>query len=55
VVEKLKGIYFNECQIFLSFFKNGSKEFDNLRLLDVTKASLDIVEIFIQGQGLNSL
>ncbi len=38
-----------------SFFQNGSKEFDNLRVLDLTKASPNIVEIFIQNQDLNNL
>jgi hypothetical protein len=55
VVENLEGISFKECEILPSFFQNGSKEFHNLRLLDLTKASPNIVENFIQGQDLNRL
>jgi hypothetical protein len=54
-LEILEGIYIKDYDIFPSFFQNGSKEFDNLRLFDLTKASLNIVEIFIQGQDLNNL
>jgi hypothetical protein len=39
----------------LSFFQNGSKEFHNLRLLNLAKASPNTVENFIQGQDLNNL
>jgi len=55
VVKDLEGISFKECEILPSFFQNGSKEFDKLRLLDLTKASPNIVENFIQGQDLNNL
>jgi len=57
VVKSFKGISFFECQVFpkmLSFFQNGSKEFHNLRLLHLAKASPNTVEIFIQGQDLNN-
>ncbi|KAH8953731.1 hypothetical protein BDL97_08G043000 [Sphagnum fallax] len=55
VVKDLEGISFKECEILPSFFQNGSKELDNLRLLDLTKASPTTVENFIQGQDLNNL
>ncbi|CAM6073947.1 unnamed protein product [Sphagnum tenellum] len=55
VMKDLEGISFKECEILPSFFQNGSKEFDNLRLLDLTKASPTTVENFIQGQDLNNL
>jgi hypothetical protein len=55
VVKDLEGIFFKECEILPSFFQNGSKEFDNLRLLDLTKVSPTTVENFIQGQDLNNL
>jgi energy-coupling factor transporter ATP-binding protein EcfA2 len=55
VVENLKGISFKKCEVLPSFFQNGSKEFHNLRLLDLTKASPNTVENFIQGQDLNNL
>jgi Leucine-rich repeat (LRR) protein len=55
VVKKLEGISFKECEVLPSFFQNGSKEFHNLRLLDLTKASPNTVENFIQSQDLNNL
>jgi hypothetical protein len=55
VVKDLEGISLKECENLPSFFQNGSKEFDNLRLLDLTKASPNIVENFIQSQDLNNL
>ncbi|CAK9869902.1 unnamed protein product [Sphagnum jensenii] len=55
VVKDLECISFEECEILPSFFQKGSKEFDKLRLLDLTKASPNIVENFIQGQDLNNL
>jgi len=54
-VENLEGISFKECEVLLPFFQNGSKEFHNLRLLDLTKAYVNTVENFIQGQDLNNL
>ncbi len=54
-MKDLEGISFKECEILPSFFQNGSKEFDNLRLLDLTKASPTTMENFIQGQDLNNL
>ncbi len=54
-MKDLEGISFKECEILPSFFQKGSKEFDNLRLLDLTKASPNTVENFIQGQDLNNL
>jgi len=54
-VKFLKGIFFKECEVLFSFFQNGSKEFHNLRLFDLTKASPNMVENFIQGQDLNNL
>jgi hypothetical protein len=48
-MKDLEGISFKECEILPSFFQKGSKEFDNLRLLDFTKASPNTVENFIQG------
>ncbi len=55
MVENLEGISFKECEVLPSFFQNGSKEFHNLRLLDLTRASPNMVENFIQGQDLNNL
>ncbi|CAK9266464.1 unnamed protein product, partial [Sphagnum jensenii] len=55
VVEDLEGISFKECENLPSFFRNRSKEFHNLKLLDLTKASPNTVENFIQGQDLNNL
>ncbi len=55
MVKNLEGISFKECEVLPSFFQNGSKEFDNLRLLDLTKAPPNIVENFIQGRNLNNL
>ncbi|KAH8968606.1 hypothetical protein BDL97_03G135500 [Sphagnum fallax] len=55
VVKNLKGISFKECEILPSFFQNGSNEFHNLRLLDLTKASPNMIENFIQSQDLNNL
>ncbi|CAK9194138.1 unnamed protein product, partial [Sphagnum troendelagicum] len=55
VVKNLEGISFKECEVLPSFFQNGSKEFHNLRLLDLTKASPNMVENFIQSQDLNNL
>ena len=54
-MKNLEGISFKECEVLPSFFQNGSKEFHNLRLLDLTKASPNIVENFIQGRDLNNL
>ncbi|KAH8967378.1 hypothetical protein BDL97_03G075400 [Sphagnum fallax] len=51
VVENLEGISFKECEVLPSFFQNGSKKFHNLRLLDLTRASPNIVENFIQGKN----
>ncbi len=55
MVKDLEGISFKECENLPSFFQNGLMEFDNLRLLDLTKASPNTVENFIQGQDLNNL
>ncbi len=54
-MKNLESISFQECEFLPSLFQNGSKEFDNLRLLDLTKASPNIVENFIEGQDLNKL
>ncbi len=54
-MKNLEGISCKECEVLPSFFQNGSKEFHNLRLLDLTRASPYIVENFIQGQDLNNL
>jgi Leucine-rich repeat (LRR) protein len=55
VVENLEGISLNECEVLPSFFQNASKDFHNLRLLYLTRASPNTVENFIQGQDLNNL
>jgi Leucine-rich repeat (LRR) protein len=55
VVKKLEGISFKECEVLPSFFQNGSKEFHNLRLLDLTKASPNTIENFMQSQDLKNL
>jgi hypothetical protein len=54
-VRNLKSISFKECEVLPLFFQNGSKEFYNLRLLHLVKASQNTVENFIQGQNLNNL
>ncbi|CAK9857087.1 unnamed protein product [Sphagnum jensenii] len=55
VMENLEGISLKKCEELPSLFQNGSKEFRNLRLLDLTKASPTMVENFIQSQNLNNL
>ncbi len=55
MVNILKGISLEKCEDLLSFFQNGSKEFHNLRLLNLTKASPTIVEIFVQSWNSNNL
>jgi hypothetical protein len=47
VVENVEGISLKKCEVLRSFFQNGSKEFGNLRLLDLTNASPNTVENFI--------
>jgi hypothetical protein len=54
-MENLEGISLKECEDLPSLFENGSKEFHNLRLLDLTKASATTVESFIQSRNLNNL
>jgi Leucine-rich repeat (LRR) protein len=54
-VKILEGISFKECEVLPSFFQNGSKGFHNLRLVDLTKASPNVVENFIQGQDLKNI
>jgi hypothetical protein len=55
VLKTLEGISFKECEVLPSFFQNSSKEFHNLRLFDLTKASPNMIENFIQSQDLNNL
>ncbi len=55
MVKDLEGISLKECEVLPSFFQSGSKEFHNLKLLDLTRASPNTVENFIQGQDLNNL
>jgi hypothetical protein len=52
---KFRMHFFFKCELLPSFFQNGSKEFDNLRLLDLTKASPNILKNFIQGQDFHNL
>jgi hypothetical protein len=47
MMENFKGISLNFFEDLPSLFQNGSKEFHNLRLLDLTKASPTTVENFI--------
>jgi hypothetical protein len=54
-VKDLEGISFLKCENLPSFFQNGSTEFHNLKLLDLTKASPNTVENFIKGQDLYNL
>ncbi|CAM6071626.1 unnamed protein product [Sphagnum tenellum] len=54
-MENLEGISLKKCEDLPSLFQNGSKEFHNLRLLDLTKASPNVVENFIQSRNLNNL
>ncbi len=53
--ENLEGISLKKCEDLPSLFQNGSKEFHNLRLLDLTKASPTTVENFIESRNLNNL
>jgi Leucine-rich repeat (LRR) protein len=55
VRENLEGISLKKCEDLPSLFQNGSKEFHNLRLLDLTKASQTTVENFIESRNLNNL
>jgi hypothetical protein len=55
MMENLEGISLKKCEDLPSLFQNGSKEFHNLRLLDLTKASPIMVENFIQSRNLNNL
>jgi hypothetical protein len=48
MMENLEGISLKKCENLPSLFQNGSKEFHNLRLLDLTEASPTMVETFIQ-------
>jgi hypothetical protein len=48
-MENLEGISLKKYEDLPSIFQNGSKEFHNLRLLDLTKASPTTVENFIQN------
>jgi len=54
-MENLEGISLKKCEDLPSLFQNGSKEFHNLRLLDLTEASPTTVENFIQSRNLNNL
>ncbi len=54
-MEIFKSISLKKCEDLPSLFQNGPKEFHNLRLFDLTKASPTIVENVIQGQYLNNL
>jgi hypothetical protein len=45
VVKILEGISFKECEVLPSLFQNGLKEFHNLRLVDLTKASPNVAKI----------
>jgi hypothetical protein len=46
-MENLEGVSLKFFEDLPSLFQNGLKEFHNLRLLDLTKASPTMVEIFI--------
>jgi hypothetical protein len=46
-MENLEGLSLKFFEDFPSLFQNGSKEFHNFRLLDLTKASPTTVENFI--------
>ncbi len=54
-MEILEGISFKDCEVLPSFFQNGSKEFHSLELRDLTRASPNTVENFMQGRDLNNL
>jgi hypothetical protein len=54
-MENLEGISLKKCENLPSLFQNGSKEFHNLRLLDLTEASPTMVQTFIQSRNLNNL
>jgi len=54
-MENLEGISLKKCENLPSLFQNGSKEFHNLMLLDLTEASPTMVETFIQSRNLNNL
>jgi Leucine-rich repeat (LRR) protein len=55
VVEHLEGISLKKCVNFPTLSQIGSKGFRNLRLVDLTKASPTIVEIFIQRRNLDNV
>jgi hypothetical protein len=55
MMENLESLYLKKCEDFPSLFQNGSKEFHNLRMFDLTKASPTMVENLIQSQNLNNL
>ncbi len=54
-MEILEGISLKKFVNLLTLSQINSKGFRNLRLIDLTKVSLTIVEIFIQGQNLNNV
>jgi hypothetical protein len=54
-MESLEGVSLRGCGDLHSFSNNGSNGFHNLRLLDLTKTSPNIMEFFIQGRDLNNL
>jgi hypothetical protein len=54
-VENLEGISLTGCGDLHLFFNNGLKGFHNFSLLDLTKTSPTIMELFIQGRDLNNL
>jgi hypothetical protein len=46
-MENLEGLSLKKIEDFPSLFQNGSKQFHNLKLLNLTKASPTMVENFI--------
>ncbi len=54
-MEHLQGISLKKCINLPLLSQINSKGFRNLRLVDLTEASLSIVEIFIQQQNLNNV
>ncbi len=52
-MENLEGISLKKCDKLPILSQINSKGFRNLRLVDLTEASLTIVDNFIQGKNLN--
>ncbi len=54
-MENLESISLKKCVNFPTLSQLGSKGFHNLRLVDLTEASLIVVKNFIQRRNLNNV